>query len=188
MREYVLFSRTGQTDSCFVNLHKAGRLDIVYECILASLFQSHSIRKDVAFHAILNGQPNPPLHLRIDGGTLHDVRTDQETWTKILKNVLERRPHPGITVEPIGYETLIKAKAKDSAIYVLEERGKDIDETEIEKDSLFVLGDYIGLPKVTEKFTLRYGEKISLGKQQYLAAQCITILNYLLDTKDHFGG
>jgi tRNA pseudouridine-54 N-methylase len=44
-----------------------------------------------------------------------------------------------------------------------------------------VLGDHIGLPKTVESFALRYGEKLSLGKQPYLAASCITILNYLLD-------
>ena len=43
------------------------------------------------------------------------------------------------------------------------------------------LGDHVGLPKKAETFALRYGEKISLGKQPYLAASCITIINYLLD-------
>jgi tRNA (pseudouridine54-N1)-methyltransferase len=184
MREYVLYSRTGQTNGHFTNLHDAGRLDVIYECIIASIFQSHSIRKDIIFHAILNGRPNPPLHLIVDGGTLYDVRTDQGTWTSIFKNVLEKKLHPGMKVEKISYEAFIKAKAKESAIYVLEERGKSIDEIEIEGNSLFVLGDYIGLPKVTENFTLRYGQKISLGKRQYLAAQCITILNYLQDKEE----
>jgi tRNA pseudouridine-54 N-methylase len=30
---------------------------------------------------------------------------------------------------------------------------------------------------------MRYGEKVSIGKQPYLAATCITILNYVLDTQ-----
>jgi tRNA pseudouridine-54 N-methylase len=44
-----------------------------------------------------------------------------------------------------------------------------------------VLGDHVGLPKKAEIFALRFGEKISLGKQPYLAASCITVINYLLD-------
>ena len=44
-----------------------------------------------------------------------------------------------------------------------------------------LVGDHIGWPKTVESFVLRYGEKLSLGKQPYLAASCITILNYLLD-------
>ncbi|MGQ9531020.1 MAG: tRNA (pseudouridine(54)-N(1))-methyltransferase TrmY [Candidatus Bathycorpusculaceae bacterium] len=181
MREFILYSRLGRTDSKWTNLHDAGRLDIVYECAVTSLFLSHAIRKNVTFHTILNGPPNPPLHLKIDGATLHDVRTDQETWQKILKKVLAGKAHPGISLSKTGFEALIKAKAEESKIYVLEEGGKDIFETKLVEKPVFVLGDHVGLPRKVEAFALRYGEKISLGKKPYLAASCITILNYLLD-------
>lgn len=54
-------------------------------------------------------------------------------------------------------------------------------ETPLPENAVFVIGDHVGLPKKAEVLALRYGEKISLGKQPYLAASCITILNYLLD-------
>lgn len=181
MPEFILYSRLGRTDSNWTNLHDAGRLDIVYECAVASLFLSHAIRKNVIFHAILNGPPNPPLHLKIDGATLHDVRTDQETWEKILKKVLAGKQHPGISLFKKSFEALIRVKAGESKIYVLEEGGKDIFETKISEKPVFVLGDHVGLPKKAEAFALRYGEKVSLGKKPYLAASCITVLNYLLD-------
>ena len=75
----------------------------------------------------------------------------------------------------------MKAKAETASIYVLEEGGKDIAEAELPEKCVFVLGDHVGLPKKVETFALRYGEKNSLGKQPYLAATCITILNYLMD-------
>jgi tRNA (pseudouridine54-N1)-methyltransferase len=181
MREFILYSRLSRTDSNWTNLHDAGRLDIVYECAVSSLFLSHAIRKNVTFHTILNGPPNPPLHLKIDGETLHDIRTDQETWTQILKKILSGKPHPGITTHKTSFEALLKAKANEAQIYVLEEGGKPISEIDISDKPLFVLGDHVGLPKKAEGFALRYGEKISLGKQPYLAASCITVLNYLLD-------
>ena len=185
MREFVLYSRLGRTDMNFGSLHDAGRLDIVYECAVASLFLSHAIRKNVVFHALLNGPPAPPLHLRIEGVTLHDVRTDQQTWQRILRKILAGQTHPGITVDKTSFEALLKTKADAStAIYVLEEKGKNISEVEVSENAVFVLGDHIGLPKIVEKFALRYAEKISLGKQPYLAASCITILNYLMDRKD----
>ena len=183
MREFVLYSRLGRTDSNFVSLHDAGRLDIVYECVVASLFLSHAIRKDVVFHGLLSGPPAPPLHLRIEGVTLHDVRTDQQTWERILRKVLAGQTHPGITVDKTSFEAQLKTKAEASqtAIYVLEERGKNVSEMTLSENVMFVLGDHIGLPKTVENFALRYAEKISLGKQPYLAASCITILNYLMD-------
>lgn len=181
MREFVLFSRLGRTDANWASLRDAGRLDIAVECAVASLFLSHAIRKNTLFHTILNGPPNPPLHLQIDGATLHDIRTDQQTWTQILKKVLSGKQHPGITLTKTSFETILKTKAENSQIYVLEEGGKDITQTQIGDKPVFVLGDHVGLPKNAERFTLRYGTKISLGKTPYLAATCITILNYLLD-------
>lgn len=183
MREFILYSRKGRTDSRFVNLRDAGRLDVVHECIVASLFVSHGIRKDVVFHAVLSGPPSPPMHLQVDGATLKDVRTDQITWYGILRKVLSGRGHPGITVNRMSFEELLKVKASTSPIYVLEEGGKDVFDANIGENPVFVLGDHVGLPRRVEGFALRYGEKVSLGRRPYLAASCITILNYLLDRR-----
>jgi len=183
LREFVLYSRKGRTDSKFTSLREAGRLDIVHECIEASLFLSHRIRRNVVFHAFLSGPPQPPLHLRADGATLRDVLPDQETWKKILKNVLSGKSHLGITTDKSSFEALLKMKANESPIYVLEEGGKDIFEADIRENPVFVLGDHKGLPKRVKGFALRYGEKVSLGKQLYLAASCINIVNYLLDRR-----
>ncbi len=171
----------GKTQSNFTNLHDAGRLDIVYECIVTSLFLSHGIRRDVAFHASLNGPPNPPLHLQIDGSTVYDVRTDVDTWQQILRKVIGGKPHPGISTDRVSFEALLKTEAQTRQVYVLEEGGKNIAEIELVDNAVFVLGDHVGLPKKAESFALRFGDKISLGKKPYLAASCITIINYLLD-------
>lgn len=183
MREFILYSRLGRTDANWVSLHDAGRMDIVHECIVASLFLSHAIRKDVVFHAMLYGSPNPPLHVEVDGALLYDVRTDQETWTRIIKKVLSGKKHLGITCDRISFEALLKAKACEGKIFVLEEDGEDIVHADFGEHPIFVLGDHVGLPKKAEIFALRYGKKLSLGKKPYLAASCITILNYLLDRK-----
>lgn len=183
LREFLLFSRQGHTDPNFSSLHDAGRLDIAHECIVASLFLSHGLRRDVTFHAILNGPPNPPLHIKIDGEKLYDVRTSMETWREIFKKVLSGKQHPGINKDRTGFETLLKAKAETNSIYVLEEGGEDLAEVEICDNPLFVLGDHVGLPKKAEDFALRFGRKISLGKTPYLAASCITIINYSLDKR-----
>ncbi len=121
------------------------------------------------------------MHLEINGKELYDVRTDPDTWTILLKKTINRKPHPGISTDKKGFETLVKAKAENSQIYVLEEDGKPVQDVAFAENPLFVLGDHVGLPKKAETFVLRYGEKISLGKTPYLAASCITVLNYLLD-------
>ena len=182
--EFILFSRSGRTDTDFRNLHEAGRLDIVYECIIASLFLSHGLRRDVTFHVVLNGPPNPPLHIQVNGGTLYDVRTDLGTWQSILRKVIAGKNHPGISCSKTSFEALLKSKAENNKVYVLEEGGKNIAKTKLASNALFVLGDHVGLPKKAESYALRYGEKVSLGKQPYLAASCITVINYLLDRQN----
>lgn len=122
--------------------------------------------------------------MQINGTELYDVRTDVDTWKTILKKTLSGKPHPGITLTKTGFEVLLKTKAETNQIYVLEEDGKNVEEIEFAGDSVFVLGDHVGLPKKAEAFALRYGIKISLGKTPYLAASCITVLNYLLDKQD----
>jgi len=179
--EFILFSRSGRTDTAFANLHDAGRLDIVYECIVASLFLSHGLRRNVTFHAILNGPPNPPLHIQINGERLYNVRTDIGTWQGILRKVLAGKNHPGISRSKTSFEALLKSKTENRKVFVLEEGGKSIAEAGLAGNAVFVLGDHVGLPKKVETYALRFGEKVSLGKQPYLAASCITILNYLLD-------
>lgn len=183
MREFILYSRKGRTDARFTNLRDAGRLDVVHECIVASLFLSHGLRRNVVFNVVLSGPPNPPLHLKVDGATLYDVRTDQETWEGILRRTLSGLPHPGITVQKMSFEALLREKANDSRIFVLEESGKDVEAVEIGEHPVFVLGDHIGLPKTVEGYALRFGEKISLGKQPYLAASCIATLNFIMDRR-----
>lgn len=182
MYEFVLFSRKGQTDNDFSTLLEAGRLDTVYQCILTAIFKSHGHRKDVTFHAILEGPPKPPLHLEVSGESLYDVRVDEQTWTTILRKILSGGEHPGIDLKKGSFENLIKTKKDDGYnIYVLEEKGKKITEVDFGDKALFILGDHIGLPKNKESFALRFGEKISLGKQKYLALSCIDIVNFVLD-------
>jgi tRNA (pseudouridine54-N1)-methyltransferase len=157
----------------------------MHECIVSSLFLSHGLRRDVTFHAVLNGPPNPPVHIKIDGETLYDVRTDMDTWQGILKKTLAGKQHPGISKDKTSFEALLKSKAErdDYKIYVLEEDGEDIGKVEFGENAVFVLGDHVGMPKKTELFALRFGEKISLGKTPYLAASCITVINYTLDQR-----
>ena len=185
MREFLLYSRIGRTEPFWSNLHDAGRLDIVYECIIASLFLSHGLRRDVDFDAVLNGPPNPPIHLHINGLELFDVRTDIDTWNVILQKAISGKTHPGIKAQKNSFEALLKQEAQTHIVYVLEEGGKDVQTIQFPQNPLFVLGDHVGLPKNAERFALRFGEKISLGKKPYLAASCITVLNYLLDTQEN---
>ena len=181
MIEFILLSRRGRTDGNFRSLREAGRLDVVYQCILFAFFTSGAIRRDVIFHAILGGPPRPPLHLIVDGRKLRGVRTDERSWEEILRKVLSGGPHPGIHVKRESFQGVLRTmKGRD--IFVLEEKGRDIRNVELGDNPVFVLGDQVGLPKKDELFALRFGTKVSIGEKPYLAATCVDVINYLLDS------
>ena len=183
MREFILYSRTGRTDGRFNSLREAGRLDVVYQCILMSIFTSHALRRDVTFHAILGGPPTPPLELIVDGATLRDVHVDERTWEDLIRNALYGKSHPGISVKKNSLQQLVKQK---SNIFVLEESGESIKTIDLGESPVFVLGDQVGLPKKDEEFILRYGKKVSIGNRAYLASSCVGIINYILDQRETF--
>jgi tRNA pseudouridine-54 N-methylase len=136
----------------------------------------------VKFHAILNGPPNPPLHLEVNGEKLRDARTDEGAWEDILRRVLKGGTHPGISLRKNSLQSLIREKHESNVdIFVLEEKGDKVSTIDFGQSALFVIGDQVGIPRKDEKFVLRFGRKISLGKQRYLAASCIDILNFVLD-------
>ena len=181
MRNFLLYLRGGSTSGNFKNLRDAGRLDIVAHCLTSSFFLSHALRRDVVFHIILTGPPNPPKYIKVDGSKIYDVRCDEVTMGEIIKKVLSDWEHKGFEIFTKSLQDVIKELAIDNNIYVLEEKGENIKKIKFKENSVFVIGDQVGIPKKDEGFVLRYGKKISLGKKVYLAADCITILNYNLD-------
>jgi tRNA (pseudouridine54-N1)-methyltransferase len=180
MIEFILFSRKCRTDGNFRNLREAGRLDVVYQCLLTAFFTSGAIRRDMVFHAVLGGPPRPPVHLIFDGRILRDVRTDERTWEEIFRKVLSGGVHQGIELRRESFQKILKTKQN---IFILEEGGEDIINVKLGENPVFVLGDQVGLPRKDEKFALRFGTKISLGKKPYLAASCVDIVNYILDSR-----
>jgi tRNA (pseudouridine54-N1)-methyltransferase len=61
------------------------------------------------------------------------------------------------------------------------EKGDPVSTLDFDPSAVFILGDRVGIPKQEERFVMRFGRKSSPGKQRYLAASCIDILNFVLD-------
>ena len=66
----------------------------------------------------------------------------------------------------------------------LSPKGKDIREFNFKEDTTFILGDYIGVPKNTQKLIKRLGaEQISLGPKMLFTSHCSVIIHNELDRK-----
>ncbi|MEM5836413.1 MAG: tRNA (pseudouridine(54)-N(1))-methyltransferase TrmY [Candidatus Aenigmatarchaeota archaeon] len=195
MREFILKASKAFTRPFNLNdLAGSGRIDLVCRCISNAFFISEAIRKDVRFHAVLEGPPKPPKLISFFGENLKRITPDERNigaWINKAVNLgldleknEERIVGDGIKVSKKSFEELVKEKAKETQLIYLNPKGIDIREFEFEKNVCFVLGDHKGLPKNTERLLDRIGAKrISVGKLTYLASHVIVICHNELDRK-----
>ena len=159
-------------------------MDLVARCICNALWISHALRRDSCIHVVACGSPNPPVVISFYGSTLRGVSPDERNiaaWIKIA--LASKRKNPGIRIRKISFQQLIEELASEGTFfYILHEKGTDIACVKLKEDSVFVIGDHLGLPRNEEKFVERFEhDKISLGTTSYLTSQCITVLHYELD-------
>src|SRR3989344_2392312 len=195
MRSFILYSHA-RTDASW-NIEdmpsSGGRMDLVARCVSASLWLSYTIRRDTEFIAVLNGAPSPPIAMKFSGERLKNVSPDERSVGLWLKKVLAQNVEkdwieifPGIFAAQKSFQEIVK-EYKEQKIFILHEKGEPIQEQKFSKEEnlVFILGDNVGIPAKDEKFALRHGEKISLGKTSYVASACINVVNWIADTSSH---
>jgi tRNA (pseudouridine54-N1)-methyltransferase len=173
MREFILFSRESGKE--------LSRKDLIARCVTSALWVSHGLR-DAKIHIVL-GAGEPPKVVTFDPA-IRLVSPDERSIIGWIEKVLYRKAsNPGIRVEAKSFQDLIRQKAQEGkALFLLHEKGEDIAESDLPEESVFILGDHIGLPRAEEKFVQRFGaKKISLGKKSYLASHCIAFINITMD-------
>ncbi|MBE8540074.1 tRNA (pseudouridine(54)-N(1))-methyltransferase TrmY [Geoglobus acetivorans] len=169
----------------------AGRMDIVCRFISQSLFVSHGIRKNVTTYVILKGPPDPVKSIRVEGTQVRYLAPDERNIAGMINKALKSdvgkewtRVSPGIFISSKELDDVLKEISARN-IYYLKETGKDIGNVEISKP-VFVIGDHLGVSEEDEKSVLAMSEDvISLGETAYQADQCVTVLNYILDRREH---
>lgn len=193
MREFIYFSRRARTSGNWKDndLMKAGRMDIVCHFVIHSFFVSNAIRDDVKLHLIFYGAPDPPKHLEITntGTTLMSKKDISGLIKRMLykyKKGQRKEVFPGCFIEKKDLLSVVKElREKGKNIYILDRKGKDIRQSKINPDGVFIIGDQEGLlPK--EKKLIKKKEKgmlISLNKRTvtYMASQALIILQGELD-------
>ncbi|MGB9674806.1 MAG: tRNA (pseudouridine(54)-N(1))-methyltransferase TrmY [Nanopusillaceae archaeon] len=191
MRIFIFYSNTVRTDGNFKNIYYSGRLDIVVNSIIHSFFISNGLRKNVRFDLILMGKPFPPRLIRIESNietpwSKKDIETLLSSSLKKFNRKGIKNPFPGIYVDKKDIFDLINEyKNENRKIYLLDRNGKNIEDIKIE-NPVFIIGDFLGIPKDIKKKIENDVIKISLGDINYFSSQVIVILNYYLDKMDYY--
>jgi tRNA (pseudouridine54-N1)-methyltransferase len=191
VRGFLIVGNTAVTKPFSLNdLPGAGRIDILCRCVAQALFISHGIRKDVDVFLLLLGPPDPPKVVKIAGSEVKRMAPDERNVAGHLRKALGveaskewRKVHSGVYVAKKDLEDLFEELKLHYDIYYLREDGEDIKRAVKDmKDSLFVLGDHMGLKKEDEDLVIKHSKKIiSLSPIALQADQCIVITHYELD-------
>ena len=190
MRHFVYFSASAATSGKALsdgNLMKAGRIDIAIHSFIQGVFLSHGFRKDVVFHFIFYGMPDPPKHIELRITDELDIsKKDIGTLIKkILYKYRKGEKHevfPGCFVEKKSFLNVVEELLqKDIECFILEKGGDSIRKIKIPKDCCFILGDHEGFPKKELRRLKKYLKPISVGPKMYFASQTVAVVNNELD-------
>ena len=87
MKHLIYFSNSAVTSGNALaqrDLMQAGRMDIAIHSFIQGVFLSHDFRKDVKFHFIFYGMPDPPKHIEIQ------VTDELEISKKDIGNLIKK--------------------------------------------------------------------------------------------------
>lgn len=170
-------------------LMEAGRMDIAIHSFIQGVFLSHDFRKDVKFHFVFYGMPDPPKHIEIQ--VTDDLGLNKKDIGKIIQKLLYKykkgekyQPLPGCFVEKKSFLDVLKElQEQDNEIFILGSKGQNIRKAEISENCVFILGDQEGLPRKETKRLKKsfFIKKISVGPKEYFASQTVAVVNNELD-------
>ena len=161
-------------------------MDIAIHSLIQGLFLSHDFRRDVVFHFVFYGMPDPPKHIEISvkEGTPISKKDVGVLIKKILYKFREgekKEVFPGCFVERKSFLKVVEELAKENEIFILDRRGKDIRKIEIPENCVFIVGDQEGLPKKELRRLKEIAVPVSVGGKVYFASQVVAIVNNELD-------
>jgi tRNA (pseudouridine54-N1)-methyltransferase len=190
MRHFVYFSSTAATSGKALsdgNLMKAGRIDIAIHSLIQGVFLSHGFRKDVTFHFIFYGMPDPPKHIEITVKDELDI-SKKDVGNLIKKILYKYKPgektevFPGCFIEKKSLLNMVEELlGKGIGCFILDKDGESIRSAKIPEDCCFILGDHDGLPKKEMKRFKKSITPVSVGPKMYFASQTVAVVNNELD-------
>ena len=190
MKHFIYFSKSAQTSGKALSgdLMKAGRMDIAIHSLIQGVFLSNDFRKDVRFHFIFYGMPDPPKHIEIQ--VEDETEISKKDVATLIKKILYKYREgkktevlPGCFVEKKSFLKVVEELAGKNQIFILDKKGESIRKANIPKDCVFILGDHEGLPKKELKRLKKTAVSVSIGPKTCFASQTVAVVNNELDIR-----
>jgi tRNA (pseudouridine54-N1)-methyltransferase len=172
----------------------SGRWDGIARCITASLFLSHSMRRDTTIHIILKGPGDPPKILSVNGRNVKYLNPDERASSALMRKNLDInigdtrgrsiRTSPGIHITRGDLALLLERI--EGKLFLMNESGTTAWETLEDHEStgriFFALSDDMEFEE-EELNALKSAAEgtLSVGPLSLHSYQVITILHNLMD-------
>lgn len=197
MREFIIRARKAPVDAgkFLASVGKGAHVEYLAQMIVNALFISKGHREDTVLTLVMEDSPDFSRAITIAGnslGSLQGMAEDALLQTcaaalRAAKGLGKEQSiicDNGIKVRTISFERLVKEKAENLTVYMLDRKGGDIRQTVVAQEPVFLLTDHIPMPKKTFKSLARQGvEKLSLGPVMLHASQCISVIHNELDRR-----
>lgn len=195
MRTFVLRSRKGSVKGSRLEeqIGTNAHVEIIAHALANIFFYSNGFRDNVEAYIVLDSSSDFPRTVRLfadkglsipgfhETAILGVVSAALAKTQKIIKDQIISIA-PGIEVAGFGFERLMKELLKERSVYLLDKKGDDVRNVELDQEGVFVLSDHLTMPKKSVKGLERQGlKKISLGRKMLFASQCIVLIHDELD-------
>ena len=195
MRSFVLRARAAPTNSekLLAGVGGDAHSEILAHTLMNAIFVAQSHRSDVVVHLVLESTQDYSRTITFVADQLENIGGfhEQALLAKVARALdlsqgmgkeQKKQVEPGITVRTLSFEKLVQQLAEDHQLYVMDQKGGEIGETEFGENPCFLLTDHIPMPKKNFNSLKRLGaEKISLGKTMLFASQCVVLIHHHLD-------
>lgn len=167
------------------NLPGEGRLDLICRIISSTFFLSNSFREDTNLHLFFESES---ILITLYGKRIKKIMPDERSVGGLLKKIFKK-----IVDGTIKNKNKLEFKWQYFSLedfpknipngFILDIDGIIIKKIENKKILGFnyFIGDHLGLNEKDKSFLAKF-EKLSLGKNELHASNCITIIHHYLDS------
>ena len=196
VRTFIIRARKGTTQ--WQNLRSQigtnEHFEVIAHSVINAFFISNGFRDDIEVYIVLDSSLDFPRTIKLSGNEgLSIAGFHEEAVITLIETALResqglqknemRLIGPGLHIYGFGFEKLI-ASLSERPIYLLDRKGTDVRNAELELNPVFILSDHLTMPKNNIAGLKTRGIKtLSLGKKMLFASQCIVLINDELDRK-----
>lgn len=195
MKSFVLRARAAPTDAAALldGVGKDAHTEILAHTLMNAIFVAQSHRDDVVVYLVLESTQDFSRTITVTSSALTNIGGFHES--ALLAKVAHalrisvgmgkeqsKQVEPGLTVQTLSFERLIKQLSEDHQLYMMDVKGESIREVDFKPNPCFILTDHIPMPKKSFNSLKRLGtEKINVGPKMLFASQCVVLIHNELD-------